>query len=174
MDNPLLERLGVSYRRLSGNEVIDKLNAVRPVLQALSRKEAVGLLIDVNTLADQGVFCDFFSIPACSATGLAVFALRSGAPVVPGFLIWDEKAGKHRLHFDPEIPLIRTGDFKEEVLLNTQRFTSVIEAFVRRHPDHWLWIHKRWKTRPAGEPDLYDTGGAAYPERHHAKLEVGT
>ena len=155
LDNPLLDRLINGYRELSGNRVIDKNNAVRPVLETLRRGGDVGLLIDVNTLADQGVFCDFFGVPACSTTGLAVFALRTDAPVVPGVLIWDEQLKQHRLRFDPEIPITRTGDFKEEVRINTARFTLVIEDWVRRYPDNWMWIHKRWQTRPEGEPDLY-------------------
>lgn len=155
LDNPLLDRLISRYREMSGNRIIDKNRAVKPVLQSLKRGRDVGLLVDVNTLVDQGVFCDFFGVQACSTTGLAVFALRSDAPVVPGFLIWDEGTKRHRLRFEPEVPLIRTGDFKEEVRLNTARFTKVIEEMARRHPDQWLWIHKRWQTRPEGEPNLY-------------------
>ena len=155
LDNPLLDRMVSRYRELSGNRTIDKNRAVRTVLEILKAGQDVGLLIDANTMPDQGVFCDFFGTPACSTTGLAVFALRAEAPVVPGFLIWDERLRKHRLRFEPEIPLIRTGDFKEEVMLNTTRFTKVIEDYARRYPDQWLWIHKRWHTRPPGEPDLY-------------------
>jgi len=155
LDNPLLDKMVSDYRELSGNRTIDKNKSVKPVLETLRRGRDVGLLIDANTLFDQGVFCDFFGRPACSTTGLAVFALRAEAAVVPGFLIWDERLKKHRLQFEPEIPLVRTGDFKEEVLLNTARFTKVIEEYARRYPDQWLWIHKRWHTRPAGEPDLY-------------------
>jgi Kdo2-lipid IVA lauroyltransferase/acyltransferase len=155
LDNPLLDRMIRRYRELSGNQTIDKNRSVRPVLEILRGGGDVGLLIDVNTLPDQGVFCDFFGMPACSTTGLAVFALRAEAPVVPGFLIWDERARKHRLRFEPEVPLIRTGDFKEEVALNTARFTKVIEEYARRYPGQWLWIHKRWNTRPDGEPELY-------------------
>ncbi len=155
LDNPLLDRMVSHYRELSGNRTINKNRAVKPVLETLKRGQDVGLLIDANTLPDQGVFCDFFGTPACSTTGLAVFALRSDAPVVPGFLIWDERARKHHLRFEPEIPLIRTGDFKEEVIINTARFTKVIEDYARRYPDQWLWVHKRWHTRPVGEPDLY-------------------
>jgi Kdo2-lipid IVA lauroyltransferase/acyltransferase len=157
LDNPLLDRMVSRYRELSSNRTIDKNRAVKPVLETLRRGEDVGLLIDANTMLDQGVFCDFFGVPACSTTGLAVFALRADAPVVPGFLIWDERSKKHRLRFEPEIPLIRTGDFKEEVMLNTSRFTKVIEEYARRYPDQWLWVHKRWHTRPAGEPDLYSS-----------------
>lgn len=155
LDNPFLDRMISRYRELSGNRTINKNRAVKPVLEVLRRGDDVGLLIDANTLPDQGVFCDFFGLPACSTTGLAVFALRADAPVVPGFLIWDAGARKHRLRFEPEIPLIRTGDFKEEIVLNTARFTRVIEDYARRYPDQWLWVHKRWHTRPEGEADLY-------------------
>ena len=155
LDNPLLDRLISSYRTRSGNRTIDKNDAVRAVLKQLRQGEDVGLLVDVNTVAEEGVFCDFFGIPACSTTGLAIFALRADAPVVPGFLIWDDQLQKHVLRFEPEVPLVRTGDFKEEVRLNTQAYMKVIETLARRYPEQWLWIHKRWQTRPSGAPDLY-------------------
>ena len=174
LDNPLLDRLISSYRTRSGNRTIDKNDAVRAVLKRLREGEDVGLLIDVNTVADEGVFCDFFGIPACSTTGLAVFALRADAPVVPGFLLWDERLKKHVLRFEPEVPLVRTGDFKEEVRLNTQAYMKVIESCARRHPDQWLWIHKRWQTRPTGAPDLYAKNRAtpAEPSSIEAKAEA--
>ena len=172
LDNPLLNELISRYRELSGNNTIDKNRAVKPVLETIKRGKDVGLLIDVNTVADQGVFCDFFGTPACSTTGLAVFALRTAAPVVPGFLIWDEQLKKHRLRFDPEIPLVRTGDFKEEVRVNTARFTKVIEDYARRYPDQWLWIHKRWHTRPEGEPDLYGSVKDTPAKGASMKVEV--
>jgi KDO2-lipid IV(A) lauroyltransferase len=77
LDNPILDRMVNEYRELSGNRTIDKNRSVRTVFETLKRGEDVGFLIDVNTLSDQGVFCDFFGIPACSTTGLAVFALRT-------------------------------------------------------------------------------------------------
>jgi len=172
LDNPLLDRMVSRYRGLSGNRTIDKNRAVKPVLEILRRGQDVGLLIDANTLPDQGVFCDFFGTPACSTTGLAVFALRADAPVVPGFLVWDEQLKKHRLRFDPEVPLIRTGDFKEEVKLNTARFTKVIEEYARRYPEQWLWIHKRWHTRPGGEPDLYSDEVSKPDRGSSVKVEV--
>lgn len=172
LDNPLLDRMISNYRELSGNRTINKNKAVKHVLEMLRRGQDVGLLIDANTLPDQGVFCDFFGIPACSTTGLAVFALRADAPVVPGFLIWDGRSRKHRLRFEPEIPLIRTGDFKEEVLLNTARFTKVIEDYARLYPDQWLWIHKRWHTRPEGERDLYSQDDSNRDRSSAVKYEV--
>lgn len=172
LDNPLLDRMITDYREISGNRTINKNRAVKPVLETLRRGEDVGLLIDVNTLPDQGIFCDFFGISACSTTGLAVFALRADAPVVPGFLIWDEQRRKHCLRFEPEIPLLRTGDFKEEVMINTARFMKVIEDYARRYPDQWLWVHKRWHTRPEGEPDLYSREGGDLDASSSVKIEV--
>jgi len=172
LDNPLLNRMISHYRELSGNRTIDKNRAVKPVLETLRRGEDIGLLIDANTLRDQGVFCDFFGLPACSTTGLAVFALRTDTPVVPGFLIWDEQLKKHRLRFEPEIPLIRTGDFKEEVQINTARYTKAIEECARRYPQQWLWIHKRWHTRPEGEPDLYARTDCAPAKNSSIKMEA--
>lgn len=174
LDNPLLDKLIRDYRQMSGNRVINKNRSVREVLAALKGGRDVGLLIDANTLATEGVFCDFFGIPASSTTGLAVFALRSESPVVPGFLFWDARRKKHILRFEPEVELVRTGDFKEEVAANTARFTKVIEACVRRHPEQWLWIHKRWRTRPEGEPDLYASPGApvASPSSINANVEA--
>jgi len=172
LDNPLLDRLIDEYRRGSGNRTIDKNSSVRMVLEALRRGEDIGLLIDANTMTGEGVFCDFFGVPACSTTGLAVFALRTGAPVVPGFLLWDPELRKHRLRFDPEIPLIRTGDFKDDVRVNTAGFTKVIEDYSRRYPDQWLWIHKRWKSRPEGEPDLYAASGTPLPSHRSAKVGI--
>src|SRR5262249_40119058 len=148
LDNPWIDAMITRYRTLSGNRVIDKNNSVKPVLKALGEREAVGFLADANTLPDQGVFCDFFGVPACSTTGLAVFALRTGPRLSPGFLLWVPQLDKHRLRFDPETPLIKTGNLKDNFPLNPARFTEVIEDSSRRYPDQWLWIHKRWKTRP--------------------------
>jgi Kdo2-lipid IVA lauroyltransferase/acyltransferase len=155
IDNPLIERLVNSYRTSRGNRTIDKNNSARSILSALRNGEAVGILVDLNTVRNQGVFCDFFGIPACSTPGLATLALRTGASVVPGFLIWDERTGKHRLHFEPEVEIVNTGNLKEDIVTNTARFNQIVEEFVRRYPDQWLWVHRRWKTRPEGEPGLY-------------------
>ena len=161
IDNPLVDALIKRYRELSGNQTINKNESVRKVLTSLKNGRAVGFLIDVNTLEDEGEFCEFFGIPACSTTGLATFALRTNAPVVPGFIHWDERLKRHRLTFEPEVNLIRTGDFKDDVRSNTALFTSIIENHVRRRPEQWLWVHKRWRTRPQGERGLYDASAPA-------------
>jgi KDO2-lipid IV(A) lauroyltransferase len=121
----------------------------------------VGILADQNTILEEGVFVDFFGIPASTTTGIARMALHTGAPVVPGYLLWDTAIGKYRLRFDPAVELSRTGNVsekeytEEDVRENTARFTRVIEEIVRKNPEQWVWVHKRWKTRPAGENSIY-------------------
>src|SRR5580693_402729 len=155
MDNPYLDRLLQSYRTMHGNKVVPKDDFVRGLLAAMRAGETVGILMDTNMTPPQGVFVDFFGIPACTASGLARIALRTDAAVVPGFTIWDPALRKYRLRFDPAINLVRTGDDDADAVANTALFTKVIEDYVRRYPDQWLWVHRRWKTRPEGEPPLY-------------------
>ncbi len=155
VDNPLVEQLGESYRSRFGNRSIDKKGSVREIIKTLKSGGVVGILADLNTSREEGIFCDFFGTPACTTAGVATLALRTGALVVPGYLLWDEAAQIHRLHFEPPIESIDTGNQKEDVLANTARYTKVLENVIRRHPDQWLWIHRRWKTRPVGEPGLY-------------------
>lgn len=155
MDNLYLDRMIQSYRTMHGNKTVGKDDFVRGLLAAMKCGETVGILMDTNMTPPQGVFVNFFGIPACTASGLARIALRTDAAVVPGFTIWDEKLGKYRLRFDPALNLIRTGDRDADIIANTQQFTKVIEDYVRQYPDQWLWVHRRWKTRPEGEPPLY-------------------
>jgi len=115
----------------------------------------VGILMDTNMTPPQGVFVDFFGIPACTASGLARIALRTDAAVVPGFTIWDPALRKYRLRFDPAVELIRTGHLEADIVANTRQFTKIIEDYVRQYPEQWLWVHRRWKTRPEGEKGLY-------------------
>ncbi len=155
IDNRRVEELISHYRTLSGNEPIRRKSAARDILAALRRNEAVGILFDQNTTRNEGVFADFFGIPAATTPAIATFALRTGAAVVPGFLVWDETVGKHRLRLDPPVELINTGDPSRDVPENTRIFNRILEGYVRRYPDQWLWIHRRWKTRPEGAPSLY-------------------
>jgi KDO2-lipid IV(A) lauroyltransferase len=155
MDNPYLDRMLQSYRTMHGNKVVPKDDFVRGLLAAMKAGETVGILMDTNMTPPQGVFVDFFGIPACTASGLARIALRTDAAVVPGFTIWDESLRKYRLRFDPALELIRTGDLEADIVSNTQQFTKVIEDYVRKYPEQWLWVHRRWKTRPPGETPLY-------------------
>jgi Kdo2-lipid IVA lauroyltransferase/acyltransferase len=149
LDNPQIDALVERYREMSGNRVIRKKEAAREILRALKAGEAVGILIDQNVTPAEGVFVDFFGVQACAGTAFAKFAHHSGAAVVPGFALWNRDESRYVLHFYPEIEM--SGD----VQIDTQRIHSALEAIIRRYPDQWLWIHRRWKTRPPGEGPLY-------------------
>ncbi len=155
LDNPLVESLITGMRTLSGNQAIDRKGAAREVLKALRNNETVGILIDQNTIRSEGIFVDFFGIPAATTPALATFAIRTGAAVVPGFIRWDSERGRHVLSFEPPVKLQQTGNAPDDIFANTSIFNEIVERYVRKFPDQWLWIHKRWKTRPAGEPLLY-------------------
>lgn len=153
--NPRVDALINRYRCLSGNQPIEKNRSARAILKVLSEGGTVGILADTNTSLDEGVFVDFFGRPACTTSGIARIALRTDAAVVPGFLAWDSNEKKYHLQFARALDLVRTGDEDADVRENTARFMAVIEAYVREHPNQWLWVHKRWKTRPPGEPAIY-------------------
>ncbi|HEX4998883.1 MAG TPA: lysophospholipid acyltransferase family protein [Terriglobia bacterium] len=161
IDNPMVDRLIQDYRGLGGNVPIVKRNASREIIRALRENRAVGILMDQNTSRDEGIFVDFFGVSAATTPSVATLALRTGAAVVPAFLIWDPHSGKHRLRFDPPVPTVQTGDFAHDVAENTRRFNAVVEEYVRQYPDHWLWIHRRWKTRPEGSAALYASQAAS-------------
>jgi KDO2-lipid IV(A) lauroyltransferase len=155
LDNPYLDRLVERYRTLHGNATFEKQDFARGLLSAMKAGETVGLLMDQNMTPPQGVFVDFFGVAACTAAGVARVALKTDAAVVPAFTIWDAVLRKYRVHFDPGLTLIRSDDNEKDVLANTALFTKVIEDYVRRYPEQWLWVHRRWKTRPPGEEALY-------------------
>ena len=155
VDNPLVERLAETNRARFGNRSIDKKGGLRDVLKTLKAGGVVGILADLNSAREEGVFVDFFGLPACTTAGVATLALRTGAVVLPGYILWDEAKQIHRLCFEPALETIRTGNPKDDIVTNTARYTKVLEAVIRRHPDQWLWIHRRWKTRPEGEKDMY-------------------
>jgi Kdo2-lipid IVA lauroyltransferase/acyltransferase len=155
VDNPTVDALVNSYRTLSGNTPIEKNQSARAVLRVLADGGTVGILADQNTLREEGAFVNFFGIPACTTTGIARIALHTGAGVVPGYILWDPTIKKYRLRFDPAMELTRTGNAEADVHTNTARFARVIEDVVRKNPEQWVWVHKRWKTRPAGEESIY-------------------
>jgi len=154
MDNPLIDELINRFRCASGGRAIEKREFARQVLRAFERNEAVGILMDQNMLAGEGTFVDFFGLPASTTTGPARVARRTGAAVILGLVIWDSKLKKYRLRFD-RVDWIKCEDPEEEIAVNTANFTRRIEEYIRRYPDQWLWVHRRWKTRPIGEPPLY-------------------
>ena len=149
IDNPRIDALVESRRELSGNRAIAKKDAARGILRALKAGDAVGVLIDQNTTPDQGVFIDFFGVKACAGSAFVKLAHHSGAAVVPGYALWSDKEGRYVLHFEPAVEM--TGDVQQD----TQQVHSRLETAIRKNPDQWLWIHRRWKTRPPGEAAIY-------------------
>ena len=149
-DNPLIDGVVEARRALSGNRILSKRDLARPILRALAANEAVGMLIDQNVAADAGsIFVDFFGVPACTSTAFVKLAARSGAAVIPGFALWSREERRYVLRFYP--PVAITGDAACDTLaLHTQ-----LESVIREYPDQWLWVHRRWKTRPEGEPPIY-------------------
>ena len=149
LDNPGIDRLVEDRRRFSGNQLIIKWDSARAVLRALHKNEAVGVLIDQNTSLEEGVFVDFFGVPACANVAFAKIAAKTGAAVIPGFAVWSQTEKRYILQFHP--PLEISGDPAED----TRRLHAKLEQVIREHPGQWLWIHRRWKTRPPGEPGIY-------------------
>ncbi|MDD5558499.1 lysophospholipid acyltransferase family protein [Candidatus Methylomirabilis sp.] len=147
LDNPYLDRTINRLRAVRGTRVLAKKLVMPALVQALLRGESVGILMDQNITWKEGVFVDFFGTPACTALAPALLALRTDASVLPAAIM---RCGRdrHTIVVEKEIPLIRTGRLRTDIVANTASFTRAIEAFVRREPAQWLWVHRRWKTQP--------------------------
>jgi KDO2-lipid IV(A) lauroyltransferase len=155
LDNPLVDEFVNAVRCKHGNRVIHKDDFARGLLRAMHDGDTVGVLMDTNMTPPQGVFVPFFGMEACTATAVARVAWKTGAAVLPGFLVWEETEQRYALRFGEELELVRSGDAEKDIVANTALFTAAIESFVRRYPEQWLWLHRRWKTRPAGETRFY-------------------
>jgi Kdo2-lipid IVA lauroyltransferase/acyltransferase len=149
LDNAIIDTLVSARRAGSGNTLIPKKDAARSILRALKANEAVGVLIDQNAALDEGVFVDFFGLPACAGTAFVRFAERTGAAVIPGFALWSEAEKRYVLRFYPIL------EFTGDIQADTQILHSQLEQVIREYPDQWLWLHRRWKTRPPGSGALY-------------------
>lgn len=146
-DHPTVRRLVEVYRQRCGYGTIPKRQALDASLRALRRGEIVAVLMDQSSLRREAIEVEFFGIKTFTPVGPALLALRTGCPVVSAFLVCD-KPGQHRLIFSGEIPIHRSGNLRWDVEENTRRFNHVLEAFIRRYPEHWFWLHRRWKKRP--------------------------
>ncbi len=167
LDNKFLDKLVDSLRTWTGNKTIPKRKAMARMLRLLQNGEIIGVLLDQNVDWHEGVFVNFFGELACTNLGLASLALRTGTPVLPAFNI-REKNGRYRVIIEPEISLISTGDKNLDILQNTQVFNQIIEKYIRAYPDQWLWLHRRWKTRPWRAKNLK---GKILKERDEANNE---
>jgi len=156
IDNPKIETLVDKFRAARGNWTIDKRMAAREMLRMLKKGEMLGILVDLNALDREAMFVDFFGVKAATTFVVAKLALRTGAPVVPIFSPWDKSLKKFTVTIGEPLNFDRTGDEEVDTLRATQLLTNVVEDWIRRYPDQWLWIHRRWKTRPPGESSIYD------------------
>ncbi len=120
--------------------------ALRGILEALKNNNAICALVDQDTGKD-GVFVPFFGKPAWTQSGVARIAYKTGAALVPAFVVRGVD-GRFELLVEKEIEIPRTGDAEKDVLEIARRYTEVIEAYVKAYPDQWMWMHERWKTRP--------------------------
>lgn len=155
IDNARVDALVNRYRCASGNRPIKKNESARTVLRILDEGGVIGVLADQNTISSEAVFADFFGIPAATTSGIARLARRTGAAVVPAYDYWDPEISKYRLCYEPAIELVATSDEENDVRDYSARFNQVIEHYVRRFPDQWLWVHRRWKNRPPNESAIY-------------------
>ncbi len=147
LDNLWIDRIITSMRSVTGARVIQKKGALRNILKGLKHGECVGILIDQNASRREGVFVDFFGHPASTNRGPALIAMKSGAPVIPFYIIREGRY-RHRIYFGQEVRLQKSGDVERDAIENTGIFTKVIESYIKEFPGQWFWMHQRWKTRP--------------------------
>jgi len=153
--NPLIDRWFNDLRARGGTKLLRKSRAAISVLRALRERDLLALPFDQNSTRKLGVFVPFFGMPASTNAAIARLALRTGAPVIPAFIVRQGRSAHHVVHVLPFMYAEDTGDLVADVIRNTERFSEVFEGFVRRYPEQWLWVHRRWKTRPEGEERFY-------------------
>lgn len=146
LDNPVIDNMAEYVRTMQGNALIPKGGSGKKIMELLKENHMIGILSDQNVSAREGVFVDFFGRPACTGVGLAVMAMRSGAPILPAFMA-RQKSGKYKFILKPTIEAVCTGDYEADLVVNTQRFTKMVEEVVREYPEQWFWFHQRWKTK---------------------------
>jgi KDO2-lipid IV(A) lauroyltransferase len=148
LDNPLIERVVHSMRTRFGNQAVSKKDAGLTCMRKLKHGGTLGILADLNSLQEEGIFVPFFGTLACSTAAVAALALATGAAVFPAFAPWDPVRKKYIFLGGPVVEVLRTGDFARDLGVNTARIAQAIESVIRKYPEQWLWIHDRWHTRP--------------------------
>lgn len=150
LDNAYLDKWVTRLREQTGNRILQKSGTLREIMRALAENRAVGMLLDHNVISQDLCFVDFFGIETSASTVFVKIAARTGAPVVPGFAVWSASERRYVLRFEEPIAIM------EDARRDTQAIHAAIERAIRRNPEQWLWIHRRFKTRPPGEASLYD------------------
>ncbi|MEZ5307907.1 MAG: lysophospholipid acyltransferase family protein [Pyrinomonadaceae bacterium] len=155
IDNPKVEEYVDRLRTKFGSVTLGKRQAPRKMYRLLEAGEVVGILADLNAQLHDGVFVDFFGVKASTTTSIAKLALKTNAVILPAFAVWNRELEKYEVFLEPELEYEKSDSDEEAILSITKAFTAVIERYVRKYPEQWLWIHKRWNTRPKGEKGLY-------------------
>ena len=153
LDNSHVDKIVREVRESSGLEIIGRRVSALAIVRRLKRNQIVGILADQNT-RKQNVFVDFFGLKAATTPGPALLALKTGAILVPVFMV-REGVGKHRLVVEDPIDVVHTGDQQADVIATTQKCVDILEKYVRKYPSQWFWVHRRWRTRPPGEQPIY-------------------
>jgi Kdo2-lipid IVA lauroyltransferase/acyltransferase len=143
-DDPTMTGVVNRIRQGAGYKVLSRDESVRAALRLLRANELLGILPDQNTLG-KCVFVNFFGRPAATAAGVAMFALKSGSPVLPAFSSWNKKTRRYSAVIYPPLEIALTGDTERDVEAITTAYTAAIEAEIRKSPTEWLWLHNRWK-----------------------------
>ncbi len=144
-------------RERAGVTIIRKHAAARAVLKALRENQVIGIPFDQNAKRSEAVFVPFFNESAATSTGLARLVAITGAPVIPVFIVRQPDNRSHVIEIFDEVPIQRSGDTAADIEENTRRFVKAIEDLVRRYPEQFLWMHRRYKTRPVrGMPSFYE------------------
>jgi KDO2-lipid IV(A) lauroyltransferase len=146
LDNPVIDNIVEYVRTMNGNELIPTGGSGKRIMELLKENHIIGILSDQNVSKREGVFVDFFGHPACTGVGLAVWAMRTGAPVIPAFMA-RQKSGKYKFILKPAVEAVCTDNYENDLLINTQRFTKIVEDIIREYPDQYFWFHQRWKTK---------------------------
>jgi len=163
LENRRYDRFITRLRQMSGNTVLSKRRAARPILKALGEGRAIAILIDQNVRGEGGLFVDFFGRPASTTPALATLAYRSGAPIVPVFS-WFLPDGRLLISYRPAIHASRQGAIEDDVRALTRTCTAILEDEIRRRPEFWMWMHNRWRTRPPGTESAQPAGAGRRAE----------
>lgn len=155
LDNPKIDDLLTARRTRFGNTPINKTNSAMLAIKILREGGILGILSDVNAHPKEGVFVPFFGRPACTASGAAMLAIRTNSMIYPTFCVWDAERRKYKFVHGKLLEPVITDDRKQDIIDTTAIYTAEIEKIIRLYPDQWMWIHKRWKTRPKGEAEIY-------------------
>ncbi len=155
LDNPKIDDMLTERRTRFGNNPINKTNSAMLAIKILREGGILGILADVNAHPKEGVFVPFFGLAACTASGAAMLAIRTNALIYPTFCVWDADREKYKFVHGKLLEPVITDNRKQDIIDTTALYTAEIEKIIRAYPEQWMWIHKRWKTRPKGEAEVY-------------------